>query len=128
MVKFIIIKKIKKELESDFIFQTNSDTEVLLFSYIKWKKKMFDKIEGMYSIVIFNNSRNTLFFARDLFGQKPLYYFKDNNQIFFSSEIKPLLKAVNYKFKKINYNNKYCIHQKLHQHPVHLKQLLFYFY
>ena len=37
---------------------------------IKWKKKMFDKIEGMYSIVIFNNSRNTLFFARDLFGQK----------------------------------------------------------
>ena len=32
-------KKIKKELESDFIFQTNSDTEVLLFSYIKWKKK-----------------------------------------------------------------------------------------
>ncbi len=98
-------KKIKKELESDFIFQTNSDTEVLLFSYIKWKKKMFEKIDGMYSFVIFNNLRNTLFFARDLFGQKPLYYFKDNNQIFFSSEIKPLLKAISYKFKKINYNN-----------------------
>lgn len=98
-------KKIKKELESDFIFQTSSDTEVLLFSYIKWKKKMFDKIDGMYSFIIFNNSNNTLFFARDLFGQKPLYYFKDDNQIIFSSEIKPILRLSNFKSKTMKYND-----------------------
>ena len=98
-------KKIKKELESDFIFQTSSDTEVLLYSYIKWKEKMFDKIDGMYSFIILNNLNNTLFFARDLFGQKPLYYFKDNNQIIFSSEIKPILKLNYFKLKKIKFNN-----------------------
>ena len=38
-------KKVKKELEKSFSFQTNSDTEVLLFStYIKWKEKMFQKL------------------------------------------------------------------------------------
>ena len=37
-------KKIKKELESEFNFQTNSDTEVLLFSFIKWKEKCFKKL------------------------------------------------------------------------------------
>ena len=36
-------KKIKKELESEFNFQTNSDTEVLLFSFIKWKEKHVSK-------------------------------------------------------------------------------------
>ena len=98
-------KKIKKELESDFIFLTSSDTEVLLFSYIKWKKKMFDKIDGMYSFIIFNNSNDDLFFGRDLFGQKPLYYFKDDNQIIFSSEIKPILRLSNFKSKKMKYND-----------------------
>ena len=52
---------------------------------------MFDKINGMFSFVIFNIYNNDLFFARDLFGQKPLYYYKDKNQIIFSSEIKPIL-------------------------------------
>ena len=70
-------KKIKKELESEFNFQTNSDTEVLLFSFIKWKENMFQKINGMFSFVIFNSSKNLFFFARDLFGQKPLYFSKD---------------------------------------------------
>ncbi len=96
-------KKIKKELESEFNFQTNSDTEVLLFSFIKWKEKMFQKINGMFSFVIFNSSKNLFFFARDLFGQKPLYFSKDKNQIIFSSEIKPIIKLK--RINKINYED-----------------------
>ena len=84
-------KELRKQLQKKFKFKTSSDTEVLLFSYLEWKEKMFDKINGMFSFVIFNIYNNDLFFARDLFGQKPLYYYKDKNQIIFSSEIKPIL-------------------------------------
>ena len=97
-------KKLKQELSKDFIFETNSDTEVLLFSFIKWKEKMFDKINGMFSFLIFNQKEKLLFFARDLFGQKPLYYINNKNQIIFSSEIKPILKLK--KSKKIQFDDK----------------------
>ena len=63
---------------------------------------MFEKIEGMYSFVIINHISNELFFARDLFGQKPLFYFKDNNQVIFASEIKPILKILGQKKNQIN--------------------------
>ena len=87
-------EKIKKELKRDFKFSTNSDTEVLLFSFIKWREKMFDKLNGMYSFIIYNNSKNLIFCARDLFGQKPLYFSNNKDQIIFSSEIKPILKLI----------------------------------
>lgn len=107
-------EKLKKELKKDFKFQTNSDTEVLLFSYIKWKEKMFTKINGMFSFIIFNKAKNLLFFARDLFGQKPLYFFNNKDQIIFSSEIKPIIKLIKvkniifeereiYKYLNLNY-------------------------
>ena len=74
---------------------------------------MFQKINGMFSFIIFNNSENLFFFARDLFGQKPLYFSKDKNQLIFSSEIKPIMKLKRYNkiiyedrevFKYLNFN------------------------
>lgn len=97
-------KFLKKKLSKKFFFKTNSDTEVLLYSYLYWKENMFKKIEGMYSFVIYNNYNNNLFFARDKFGQKPLYYLKDKNQIIFGSEIKPLLYLI--KKKEIKFEKK----------------------
>ena len=100
-------KELRKQLQKKFKFKTSSDTEVLLFSYLEWKEKMFDKINGMFSFVIFNIYNNDLFFARDLFGQKPLYYYKDKNQIIFSSEIKPILMLKS--SKKVQFENKEII-------------------
>ncbi len=97
-------KELRKLLKKSFIFKTSSDTEVLLYAYLKWGKKMFERIEGMYSFVIYNLRNKTYFFARDLFGQKPLYYFKDNHEIIFSSEIKPIIKLL--KFKKVKFEIK----------------------
>tara|TARA_B100000902_G_scaffold313815_1_gene304359 strand:- start:4939 stop:6618 length:1680 start_codon:yes stop_codon:yes gene_type:complete len=97
-------KKLRKELEKNFSFKTTSDTEVLLASYIKWGEKMFDKLEGMFSFVIYNIKKNIVFFGRDLFGQKPLYYSISKNELIFSSEIKPIIKLK--KLKKINFNDK----------------------
>ena len=106
-------KKLKKELKKEFKFKTNSDTEVLLYSYIKWKEKMFSRINGMFSFLIFNKKKKILFFARDLFGQKPLYFFNNNDQLIFSSEIKPIIKLTKNKdiifeekeiYKYLNFN------------------------
>ena len=65
---------------------------------------MFSKIEGMYSFIIYNFKKNEIFFSRDLYGQKPLYYFKNKYQIIFSSEIKPIIKLLG--LKKIKFEEK----------------------
>ncbi len=95
-------KILREELKDYFDFKTSSDTEILLASYIKWGEKMFEKIDGMFSFIIYNIKKNEIFFARDLYGQKPLYYSANKKEIIFSSEIKPIIKLQ--KQKKIKFN------------------------
>ena len=72
--------ELKKALLSyGFKFTTESDTEVLLKSYIYWGDKFLMKIKGMFSFVIYDLEKNLLFCARDHFGQKPFYYYHKNN-------------------------------------------------
>ena len=68
-------------------FQTSSDTETLLHLYIKYQDKMFDKIDGMFSFAILDNTQNKIFLARDRSGKKPLYIYKNNSSILFCSEL-----------------------------------------
>ena len=93
-------KELKQKLKKFYKFFTSSDTEVLLYSYLKWGEKMFEKINGMYSFVIYNFKKNEIFFSRDLFGQKPLYYFLNKKQFILSSEIKPIIRLLNDKTLK----------------------------
>jgi asparagine synthase (glutamine-hydrolysing) len=81
-------KELKEELLSDFFFYTNTDTEVLLNLFIKYKENCLEKLNGMFSFAIFDKIEKKLFIARDPFGIKPLYYHIDENQFLFSSEIK----------------------------------------
>ncbi len=83
--------EIKEELKNFFLFKTNSDTEVLLAAYIKWGKNCFKKFDGMFSVVIWDDNIKKLIIARDRLGIKPLYYRLFNQNLFISSEIKPLL-------------------------------------
>jgi asparagine synthase (glutamine-hydrolysing) len=71
-------------------FKTGSDTEVLLWAYIYWGKKFVNKLEGMFSFTIYDPFENILFFARDVAGEKPFYYFQNNGSFYFSSEFLPL--------------------------------------
>ena len=73
-------------------FTTESDTEVLLKSYIYWGDKFLEKIKGMFAFVIYDLEKNLLFCARDHFGQKPFYYYHKDNNFIFSSELRSLLK------------------------------------
>ena len=75
-------------------FYTNSDTETIIYLYEKYGDKFIDKLDGIFSLVIFDKKRNLLFSARDRFGVKPLYYFIDKEKIIYSTEIKSIL-AIN---------------------------------
>ena len=82
-------KELKKKYLNEFTFKTNSDTEVLLYMYIKYGKNFEEKLNGMWSFIIFDENKKKLHVSRDRFGEKPLHYFiNNNNDFFFSSEIK----------------------------------------
>ena len=83
-------KSIKKELEQDYTFKTLGDTEVLLYSYIKWGNDCLKKIRGMFSFAIYDKINRQIFFARDSLGKKPFYYKFKNNNFEFCSEAGPL--------------------------------------
>lgn len=77
------------------VFRSSSDTEVLLFAYKQWGKDFLSKVNGMFSFAIFDSIGQTVFLARDRVGEKPLFYYLSNGELFFSSELKALLKNVN---------------------------------
>jgi asparagine synthase (glutamine-hydrolysing) len=73
-------------------FSSNSDTEVILALYDLKKEKCLQYLDGMFSFAIWDSRENEMFCARDRFGEKPFYYFKDDKKFVFASEIKSLKK------------------------------------
>jgi len=100
-------KELKLELENLGIkFVSNSDTEVLLQSWIFWKEDCLKKLVGMFSFVIYDRKLKNLFCVKDQFGMKPLFYFYDKEKFIFSSEIYPILSLLKSK-PKINLQRSY---------------------
>ena len=82
----------KKLIDKGYQFKTkNSDTEILLLSYIEWGLKCVDKFRGMFAFAIWDNLKKKVFLIRDRVGVKPLYYKFDSEKLIFSSEIKAIL-------------------------------------
>ena len=73
-------------------FSTTGDTEVLIKSIHFWGKKVFKYLDGMWSFACFNKTNGEVLISRDRFGEKPLYYYYNNNTFIFCSEITPILK------------------------------------
>ena len=90
-------KELKSEL-SDYPFQTNSDTEVLLYGYKEWGSELPKHLRGMFAFALYDIENKTLFCARDPFGIKPFYYYQNDGDFMFASEIKAFLDHP--KFKK----------------------------
>jgi len=84
--------EIREELEKKgFNFSSTGDSEVLLKAYEHWGDKCLSRLNGMFSFVIFDRRKKKLFGARDRFGIKPFYYYRDPRRFIFASEIKPIL-------------------------------------
>ncbi len=81
--------ELRRELESEYDFKTGTDTEVLLCAFEKWGAAALDKLIGMFAFIIWDETAQTAFAARDRFGVKPLYFHEQaDGTIFLASEIK----------------------------------------
>lgn len=77
-------------LSKGILFNSNSDTEVLLHLLIEKKEKAIPLLNGFFSFAFYDKNNNELLLVRDRFGEKPLYYSYYNSQLFFSSELNGL--------------------------------------
>ena len=83
-------------------FKTNCDTEVLLKAYIYFGEKVFNYLDGMWSVAIYDSFKKKCILSRDYVGQKPLYYSLEKEYFLFSSELigifedKKIDKSINY--------------------------------
>lgn len=85
-------KELKQELiKNGYVFDSDTDTEVIANGYHYWKNHLFDLLDGMFAILIWDDNSDTFVAARDPMGVKPLYYTKDSGKFFFASEVKALL-------------------------------------
>lgn len=82
-------------------FKTKTDTEVILHGYEEYKEKLFIRLRGMFSFVIYDKKKDELIGARDHFGIKPFYYYKTSDSFFFGSEIKSFLEHPDFR-KEVN--------------------------
>ena len=91
--------ELKKKISKLYKFKTNSDTEIISSYYEIYGEKCFSYFEGMWSIAIYDKFKEKLIFSRDRFGEKPLYYYKCADGIYFASEIKVIKKLSSIKFE-----------------------------
>ena len=83
--------EIKKDLESKGIkFSTLSDTEVILKGYQIYGKDLFNIMEGMWALAIYDKKKKEIVISRDRFSEKPLYYYITKEGLYFSSDVKAI--------------------------------------
>lgn len=83
-------------LQSGHIFKSKCDTEVIVHQYEEDGIDFVKHFNGMYSFALWDSRVKRLILARDRIGIKPLFYTRKGDRIIFSSEIKPILKAIGY--------------------------------
>jgi len=86
---------LRTELETHgHVFRSHTDSEVVVHAYEQWGTDSFARYEGMFALAIWDRNARRLVLARDIAGEKPLYYFhKPNKVLLFASTISPLLSS-----------------------------------
>lgn len=87
-------KELRAELEGfGHKFQTSSDTEVIIYGYKQWGNDVFNHLNGMFGVAIWDLKKKKLLVARDAMGIKLIYYKIAAGVLNFGSEIRPVLAA-----------------------------------
>lgn len=86
-------RELHRELEQEHRFLGSGDTEVLLAAWLRWGEGCLERLNGMFAFCVYDTTERTAFFARDRFGQKPLFLAQEGERLLFSSEVKALLAA-----------------------------------
>lgn len=82
-------QEIREEI-SEYPFCSSCDTEVIIAAYLKWGISCVDRFNGMFAIALFDRETQEVYLVRDRIGKKPLYYWLENENLVFASELKPL--------------------------------------
>lgn len=84
--------ELRRELEAfGHVFRTRCDTEVVVLGYKQWGDGVFDRLNGMFGVAIWDERKRRLVIARDPFGIKPVYYKIDGGSVWFGSEIRAIV-------------------------------------
>lgn len=82
-------QEIREEI-SEYPFCSSCDTEVIIAAYLKWGISCVDRFNGMFAIALFDRETQEVYLVRDRIGKKPLYYWLEDGNLVFASELKPL--------------------------------------
>ncbi|MET3979709.1 asparagine synthase (glutamine-hydrolyzing) [Mucilaginibacter sp. UYP25] len=82
-------RELRAELQTlGAAFKTSTDTEVIIQAYLHWGTGSFTKLRGMFAFALYDTVSQATYLVRDTTGIKPLYYYTQDGQITFASEIK----------------------------------------
>lgn len=85
-------REVRAQLESlGHRFRSNCDTETVLRAFLEWDTACFSKMRGMFAVALWTESKKRLVLVRDRMGIKPLYYYRNGEDIYFGSELKAIL-------------------------------------
>jgi asparagine synthase (glutamine-hydrolysing) len=118
--------ELREELQlKGYIFETHSDTEVIINAYKEWGTNCVSKFNGMWAFCIYDKQEQKLFLSRDRFGIKPLYYYFFEEKFIFASELKAIKvhdilfkinkEAVNYYFYQKYIGNRLSIFDNVYK-------------
>lgn len=97
--------ELKEELQSKgYIFNSNSDTEVIINGYLEYGIEVVEKLNGMFAIALYDKKSDVMYLIRDHLGVKPLYYYINEKNLVFASELKPIMEVPFFK-KEIDYDS-----------------------
>lgn len=82
--------ELKNEIP-EYEFKSTCDTELLIAAYLKWGKEALNRFNGMFAFALLDREKGELILARDRIGKKPLYYWYENGNLVFASELKPIM-------------------------------------
>ncbi|MGQ0738940.1 MAG: asparagine synthase (glutamine-hydrolyzing) [Bacteroidota bacterium] len=86
--------ELRDELQKkNYVFRSHTDTEVIAAAYDCWGDECVNHFDGMFAFAIWDATKKELFAARDRFGEKPFFWYYDNNRFLFASEMKALWAA-----------------------------------
>lgn len=80
-------------LSKGYTFSSRTDTEVILAAYDHYGTGCLQHFDGMFAFAIWDEKESTLFLARDRFGEKPIFFYRDEEEFLFASELKALWAA-----------------------------------
>lgn len=83
-------RELREEL-ADYPFRSDCDTEVIIAAYLKWGISCVNRFNGMFAIALYDREEEALYLIRDRAGKKPLYYWYEQGELVFASELKPIM-------------------------------------